>query len=81
MVADLQQTKGNEKCMGDSFVGRLTSEFEAHMNNDLDVKDAFDSLYRTVTEIHQKSATLTDEEIKNVLADLRRIDGVLECIF
>ena len=61
--------------MGDSYVGRLTSEFEAHLNNNLDVKGAFDTLSKTVTEIHQKRQTLPKEEIENVLADLHRIDS------
>jgi cysteinyl-tRNA synthetase len=62
-------------------VGRLTSEFEAHMNNDLDVKGAFDSLNQTVTEIYQKLGTLAEVEVKNVLADLEQIDSVLQCLF
>jgi cysteinyl-tRNA synthetase len=82
MVADLQETKQpSDKCMGDSFVGRLTSEFEAHLNNDLDVKGAFDTLCQTINEIHQKRQTLPEEEVKNVITDLRRIDSVLQCLF
>ncbi len=82
LVADLQWTKQPpDKCMGDSYVGRLTGEFEAHMNNDLDVKGAFDNLYQTVTEIHRKRQTLAREEIENTATDLRRIDSVLQCLF
>jgi cysteinyl-tRNA synthetase len=81
MIRDLRQTKASEKCQGDSYVGRLRGEFEAHMNNDLDVKGAFNTLSRTVAEIHQKRKTLADVEIKNVLTDLEKIDTVLQCLF
>jgi cysteinyl-tRNA synthetase len=81
MIADLQHTVASDECQGDSYVGRLKGEFEAHMNNDLDVKGAFDSLKQTVTEIHQKRRTLTEVEVKNVLADLEAIDSVLQCLF
>ncbi|MGD6852072.1 MAG: class I tRNA ligase family protein [Candidatus Bathyarchaeia archaeon] len=81
MIADLQGISGPEKCQGDSYVGRLKGEFEAHMNNDLDVKGAFDSLSKTVAEIHKNRATLSDVELKNVLADLAQIDSVLQCLF
>jgi cysteinyl-tRNA synthetase len=81
MIVDLQHTKASEKCQGDSYVGRLKGEFEAHMNNDLDVKRAFDSLTQTVTEIHRKRQGLAEAEVKNVLADLEAIDSVLQCLF
>ncbi len=80
MIADLQGMSASEKCQGDSYVGRLRSEFEAHMNNDLDVKGAFDSLTQTVTEIHQNRTTLAEVEVKNVLADIVQIDSVLQCL-
>jgi cysteinyl-tRNA synthetase len=81
MIADLQHMEASEECQGDSYVGRLRGEFEAHMNNDLDVKGAFDSLSRTVAEIHQKKQTFAEAELKNVLADLEKIDSVLQCLF
>ena len=82
MITDLQASnQPREKCQGDSYVGRLTSEFEAHMDNNLDVKGAFDTLKETVTQIHKNRKTLSGEEIKNVLSDLHRIDTVLMCLF
>jgi cysteinyl-tRNA synthetase len=80
MIADLQHMTASEKCQGDSYVGRLKGEFEAHMNNDLDVKGAFDTLAKTVAEIHQERATLAEVEVKNVLTDLAQIDSVLQCL-
>jgi cysteinyl-tRNA synthetase len=82
MIADLEGTSQPEDtCAGDSFVGRLTSEFEAHMNNNLNVKGAINTLCQTVAEVHKKRQTLPKEEIENVLTNLRRIDTVLRCLF
>jgi cysteinyl-tRNA synthetase len=82
MIGDLQRVKQpRDSCRGDLYVGRLTAEFEAHMNNDLDVKGAFDTLTETVTEVYKKLGTLPMEEIENALSDLRRIDNVLRCLF
>jgi cysteinyl-tRNA synthetase len=82
MVSDLQNTtRPADTCTGDSYVGRLTSEFEAHMNNNLNVKSAFDTLHQTVAEVYKRRQTLPKEEIENALTDLRRIDTVLQCLF
>lgn len=82
MIKALQQTvQPSDKCMGDSYVGRITSEFEAHMNNNLDVAGAIKTLTQTVTEVYEKSDALPREEIENVLADLAQVDSVLQCLF
>jgi len=82
MVGDLQKAQQpRDSCRGDSYVSRLSAEFEAHMNNNLDVKGAFDTLMETVAEVHKKLGTLPMEEIENVVSDLRRIDSVLMCLF
>jgi len=36
------------------------------MNNDLDAKAAFDSLYERVSEVHEKRQFVKAEETKNV---------------
>jgi len=51
------------------------------MNNDLDVKSAFDSLYRTIHELHKMHESLNVKDAKNISNSLRRIDSVLQCIF
>ncbi len=82
MIVDLQKTvQPPEECFGDTYVGRITSEFETHMNNNLDVKGAFETLSQTLKEIHEKRQTTSKEEIENVLADLHKIDSVLQCLF
>jgi cysteinyl-tRNA synthetase len=82
MVADLQKIKPASKTEKEEALdGKITADFENHMNNDLDVESAFDSLSQTIGEIHQTRASLGAEDIKNVLNGLRRVDSVLQCIF
>ncbi len=51
------------------------------MNNDLDVKSAFDSLYEKVSKLHKKRETLNHKNLKNMLSELHKIDSVLQCVF
>ena len=51
------------------------------MNNDLDVKTAFDSLYETISKLYKKRESLSVKDVKNIMDDLRRIDSVLQFIF
>jgi cysteinyl-tRNA synthetase len=82
MIKELQRTPQQpNKLIDDTLIGRLAHEFQAHMNNNLDVKGAFDTLTQTIREIHRKRETLPSEEIENVIADLRRIDSVLQFLF
>lgn len=86
MVTRLQNFKTTaEKSTpkAEKLIARLKKDFEANMNNDLHVKDAFDALFRTVsklvsiTEKHKVSV----EDIREAMAELRRIDQVLQVIF
>lgn len=80
MVEELQEAKPRSQAE-DLPALNLDSDFENHMNNDLDVKFAFDSLYETVSELHKKRRSLSDKNLKNTLSDLHKIDNVLQCIF
>ena len=51
------------------------------MNNDLDVKTAFDSLYETISGCTRCVKSLSAKDVKNIMDDLRRIDSVLQFIF
>jgi cysteinyl-tRNA synthetase len=65
------------------FVAKIIPNFERHMNDDLDVKAAFDTLYHTVVTLHRlmKQRKLSDEDAKTAISGLRRINSVLEVIF
>jgi cysteinyl-tRNA synthetase len=82
MVKDLQKaTPSSEGSRQEALASKLNVGFEERMNDDLDIKGAFDCLYETVSDLHRKRETLEAGNVKNVLSRLRRIDNVLQCIF
>ena len=81
MIADLKQVKPNSQTETEAgLASKITGDFEGCMNNDLDVKSAFDSLYQTISKLHEKRQSLSGKDIKNVLDALSKIDVVLQCI-
>ena len=82
MVEHLEQTKPiSQTEKQENATSNIVSDFENHMNNDLDVKSAFDSLCETISGLYERRQSLNSKEIKNVLNGLRRVDSVLQCIF
>jgi cysteinyl-tRNA synthetase len=82
MVADLQQAKPTSQTEKSKMLtSKIAADFEGNMNNDLDVKSAFDSLYETTNELYEMRQSLSSKDVKNVLNSLRRVDSVLQCIF
>lgn len=65
----------------EELTSKLVIDFEKDMNNDLNVKSAFDKLYETISELHNIRKLLAMNDVKNVLNKLHRIDSVLQCIF
>jgi cysteinyl-tRNA synthetase len=66
-----------------TLVKSLISGFKDNMNNDLDVKGAFDDLYEKVAELNElsKRKKLGDEDANTATRDLHEIDKVLQVIF
>lgn len=58
---------------------RLKSMFTKRMNNDLDVREAFDGLYRIISGIDIEK--LDPCEASGIVRTFREIDGVLQVIF
>jgi cysteinyl-tRNA synthetase len=82
MVADFEKGKPLSLSEKQEMVtDKITAVFEEFMNNDLDVKSAFDNLYETVSKLHKKLPCVNAKTIKNALDELRKIDTVLQCIF
>ena len=82
MVTDLEKTTSLSSAgAGEDLEGKIIVDFEEYMNNDLDVKSAFDSLYETISELHKKRQSLSEKELKNVINGLHRVDSVLQCLF
>jgi cysteinyl-tRNA synthetase len=61
----------------------LTACFEAGMNNDLDVRSAFDGLFDTVSGLHKLKlkGAIGISDARRIEEQLRKIDGVLQVIF
>ena len=78
LVSDLAETRP----VGQGAFGKssIAAAFEECMNNNLDVKDAFDTIAQKVKEAHHKRKDMSGPELKNVLDDLRRVNSVLQCI-
>ena len=65
------------------LVAKLTVDFEENMNNDLHVKDAFDTLFNTVSKLVglKDKRRSSAEDSNEALARLKAIDKVLQVIF
>jgi cysteinyl-tRNA synthetase len=68
---------------GRRLVERLRPDFESHMNDDLQVKQAFDSLFITVSELERLAAAsrLRPADARRALREIRKIDTVLNAVF
>jgi cysteinyl-tRNA synthetase len=66
-----------------ALANSIVSSFEENMNNDLDVKAAFDELYETVSELCDlmKEKRLSVEDANAAMSGLHRIDSVLKLMF
>ena len=65
------------------LIKKITTDFDDHMNNDLDVKAAFDALFVTVSrliELNEKQK-LTANDAKEALTKLKAIDHVFQVFF
>jgi len=65
------------------LIDRLTRGFEDRLNDDLDVKGAFDSMFEDLARLSELKVEgrLGRRESLRIEQDLRRIDGVLQVIF
>jgi cysteinyl-tRNA synthetase len=66
-----------------ALANSIVSSFEENMDNDLNVKAAFDELYGTVSELHRlmRADRLSALDANAAMSGLRRINSVLEVIF
>jgi cysteinyl-tRNA synthetase len=65
------------------LVDALSTGFEKHMNDDLDVKGAVDNLWEMLSKLVElkRKDRLTGEDCRNTLKKMRRIDRVLQVFF
>lgn len=65
------------------LVEKIKTDFETRMNNDLQVKDAFDSLNITVSKLVElkEQNMLSDKDSEKAIEELKAIDYVIQTIF
>jgi len=82
-LSDAEDAKQKSNGRVEKLVKELKKDFEENMNNDLQVKAAFDSLYETVSKLvkfkEKQELSLMDSE--KALATLKTIDYVFQVIF
>jgi len=86
MVNNLSVVEGLEQkssVEAKKLVKKIKADFEENMNNDLQVKAAFDSVYETVSRLVRLKETkrLSDEDSREAVETLKAIDYVLQAIF
>lgn len=80
MVQNLQKTKAaGSSEEAKELVDGVVLGFERNMNDDLNVKAAFDSVYEAVDCLKQEKIGV--EDANAVVSGLRRVDSVLQVIF
>ncbi|MBA7695518.1 L-cysteine:1D-myo-inositol 2-amino-2-deoxy-alpha-D-glucopyranoside ligase [subsurface metagenome] len=79
MVHNIGKRAGHGVYPDGRVVQRLKQTFADKMDNCLDVRGAFDDLYKGISEI--KVETLEPGEASGIISALREIDGVLKVIF
>jgi cysteinyl-tRNA synthetase len=82
MIQNIQKADSNLSAQKvKPLSSRIVPEFEECMNNDLDLKAAFDKLYETISELHMLQGRISAEDSKEISRYLRKIDSVLQYIF
>jgi cysteinyl-tRNA synthetase len=84
MVRDLRKAKSARPSkQGKRLAARVISGFEEAMDDDLDVKGAFNQLFKTLSTLDglNKAGRLSAEDADAALEGLRRVDGVLRVMF
>jgi cysteinyl-tRNA synthetase len=85
MIDELSMKKGIRRSVqgANHIIENIRSDFEMTMDNDLDVKAAFDSIYENVSKLFRikDKGKLSDGASKKAILELRKIDKVLHVIF
>jgi cysteinyl-tRNA synthetase len=84
MVLNLEKAKSPESNpRAKTLTTNLATEFNKNMDNNIDVKEAFDKLYENVAELNDlsKKVELSAQDAEKALSDLRKVDQVLQVIF
>ncbi|MGC2062972.1 MAG: class I tRNA ligase family protein [Thermodesulfovibrionales bacterium] len=78
-VKNIQKKAGKNAPVRDLDSERLLQIFARHMDNDLDVRGAFDNLQEELA--HSDMDLMTKEKAAGIISALRKIDAVLQVLF
>lgn len=84
LVRSLEKAKSEESSgKAKNLVDYLILAFEKNMNNDLNVKDAFDTLFSTLKKLDnlRKRGKLSYKDARTATDKIRKIDNVLQIIY
>jgi cysteinyl-tRNA synthetase len=84
MVAELQKAESTSSDdSAENMAEEIAVAFKQHMNNDLDVKAAFDDVFTVVSKLKtlRKEGKLSHRDAQTAITNLRKIDNVLKVIF
>ncbi len=85
LVEELEKPMGIGRSKGtmEDMIDELRRCFEEHMDDDLDVKTAFDELFEALNKLTllKGEGALSDSDSEAACEELWRIDGVLRAIF
>ena len=82
-LSNKKQTSTYSTNIIEGLIYSLTRDFEEHLNDDLDVKGAFESLLKIVEKLSfiKKEGRLKQEDSQLIIQKLRKIDEVFQVIF
>ena len=84
MVQSIEAAKlSNPSSSGKGLADSVTSSFEQCMDNDLQVKTAFDTLYNVVGKLYRllEKGKLSSSDATKTIEGLKKVDSVLQVIF
>jgi cysteinyl-tRNA synthetase len=84
MVQDIEtaEAAGSSK-KAEKLAARIVSGFETHMDDDLRAKAAFDEVFSMVSALHElkEQGRLGSKDAKAAVANLKKVDSVMQVIF
>ncbi len=84
MVKDLEEAESKLSTHEtEKLVDSIVTSFEKNMNDDLNVKAAFDDIFKIVSKLNvlKNLGKLGEEDASNAISNLQKIDSVLQVIY
>ncbi len=79
LIGALDERAASKRARESSYSKKIKKVFSEHMDNDLNLKQAFDEMHKIVSGISRNSLQATDAA--GIMKALRKIDEVLQVFF